>query len=140
MTMTRLIKNTDHFREVLAEALAGKYKSQALLKEAITTDDIPYFMRQVVNAELEEQYPQAEPVYRTFTTDFELNDFRPGGLYELLPDSSLLHRENGGQTRSVGLPRIPELTPYPTFEYREIGRAHVGTPVTWPPRMPSSAS
>jgi len=117
--MTRLIKNTDHFREVLAEALDGKYASQALLKEAITTDDIPYFMRQVVNAELEEQYPLAEPVYRTFTTDFELNDFRPGGLYELIADSSMLRRENGGETRQVGLPRIPELTPYPTFEYRE---------------------
>lgn len=113
------IKNTDHFRELLSEALGGKYSAQATLKEAITTDDIPYFLRSVVNAELEEQYPQAEPVYRKFTTDFELNDFRPGALYELLPDSSMLHRENGGQSRTVGLPRIPELTPYPTFEFRE---------------------
>lgn len=113
------IKSTDHFLTLLSEAVAGKYSAQATLKEAITTSDIPYFLRTAVNAEIEGQYADAERVYRRFTTDYKLNDFRPGALYELLTDSTGLHRENGGVTVPGGLPRIPELTPYPTFEYSQ---------------------
>lgn len=114
-----VVKNQDEFLTLLGEAVEGKYGAQAKLKEAITTSDIPNFLRGAVNAELEAQYPEAERVYRRFTTDHELNDFRPGALYELIADSSMLHRENGGVTVPGGLPRIPELTPYPTFEYRQ---------------------
>src|SRR5690606_12153118 len=114
-----VIKNQEQFLTLLDEAIKGKYSAQAALKEAITTSDIPNFLRGAVNAELDAQYPEAERVYTRFTTDYDLNDFRPGALYELLTDSTTLHRENGGVTAPGGLPRIPELTPYPTFEYSQ---------------------
>lgn len=113
------IKTQKEFNELLNEALGGSYKAQGILKEAITTSDIPGLFARVANAELEDQYPVQEPVWKKFASSVELNDFRPTAFYELLPDSSTLLADNGGITVPAGtLPRVPELTPYPTYEFR----------------------
>lgn len=117
--MDRTIKTQQQFDRLLNEALGGDRLAQGILKEAITTSDIPTFFRRVANAELENQYPEVEPVWEKFASRVELNDFRPTNFYELVSDSSMLQREHGGITMPDGaLPRVPELTPYPTFEYK----------------------
>lgn len=117
--MTTVITNVDQFRELLEGALNGKPKDQAALKEAITTSDLGGLLRATVNAEMEEQYPTLEPVWREFASPESLSDFRPAALYELIPDSEDMLREIGGETVPGGLPRVPELTPYPTIGFTQ---------------------
>lgn len=118
--MDRTIKTQTQFDRLLNEAIGGDRLAQGLLKEAITTSDLPTFFRRVANAELESQYPEVQPVWQEFASDVKLNDFRPTQFYELISDSSMLQRENGGVTMPDGaLPRVPELTPYPTFQYTQ---------------------
>lgn len=118
--MDRTIKTQEQFNRLLNEAIGGDRLAQGLLKEAITTSDLPTFYRRVANAELENQYPEVQPVWQEFASEVQLNDFRPTAFYELTSDSSMLQRENGGITMPDGaLPRVPELTPYPTFEYKQ---------------------
>lgn len=112
------IKTQEQFNELLEKALAGSYNAQGILKEAISTSDIPTFFNRLVNAEIENQYPTYEPTWTEYATKVELNDFRPTAFYELLPDSSMLRRNNAGVNMPAGLPRVPELTPYPTFEFK----------------------
>ena len=118
--MDRTIKSQEQFNRLLNEALGGDRLAQGMLKEAITTSDLPTFYRRIANAELENQYPEVQPVWEEFASRVDLNDFRPTNFYELVSDSSMLQRENGGITMPDGaLPRVPELTPYPTFQYKQ---------------------
>src|SRR5690625_1266874 len=120
MNMDRTIKTQEQFNRLLNEALGGDRLAQGMLKEAITTSDLPTFYRRVANAELENQYPEVQPVWQEFASKVELNDFRPTNFYELTSDSSMLQRENGGITMPDGaLPRVPELTSYPPFQYKQ---------------------
>lgn len=114
------IKTKAQFEDLFSEALAGKYSAQGAIKEAITTSDLKNWFLDFVNAEVEEQFPRLEPTWQKYASLYEVNDFRPSTLYELAyADVSGTHLENGGVTHPVGtLPRIPELTPYPTIEYK----------------------
>lgn len=68
-----------------------------------------------------EQYAQIESVYTQYTRPYNVNNLRPQAFYSLAIDLSNLPDSNGGENTVKeapgGLPRIPELTEYPTFSF-----------------------
>src|SRR5207253_7944243 len=72
---------------------------------------------------------------------------RDGGRFELFSVEGRIGRGispsrfkiDGGGLRSSSIRRRGRACSAPATDTGEIGRAHVGTPVTWPTRMPSPA-
>lgn len=100
----------------------GQHLAMGRLREAVSSGDFPLLFQSISQASMLGQYaelPQQWPLFSQRTT---VPDFRPARMVrwdtglEQLPDS------NGGAERHVkALPRIPELTEYPTFNLSTEG-------------------
>lgn len=103
---------------LLAEAVSGDRMAQAKLKESLSTSDLPELFRQVTSWAMKEQYARMESVWRQFAMPWGVNDFRPQRFMEWNLEMGQLLSSNGGAERknALALPRIPELTEYPTFQ------------------------
>lgn len=100
----------------LAEAYKGGFMARAQLKEALSTSDMPELFRVMTQYALLGQYEQIQPQWREFSTPWQVSDFRPQRFMRWESDMSQMVNANGGFERhSLALPRIPELTEYPTF-------------------------
>lgn len=100
----------------LAEAKRGNYMARAQLKEALSTSDMPELFRVVNQFAMLSQYEQVQPIWRQFSSPWGVPDFRPQRFMRWETDLSQLVNSNGGFARqALALPRIPELTEYPTF-------------------------
>src|SRR5690554_4215601 len=99
----------------LAEAYKGGFMARAQLKEALSTSDMPELFRVMTQYALLGQYEQIQPQWREFSTPWQVSDFRPQRFMRWESDMSQMINSNGGFERhSLALPRIPELTEYPT--------------------------
>lgn len=117
--MPKIFESQNHFNQVLGGALTGSLSDRFKLKEAITMADITPFLTNAMTAELLTQYAEVETIWGKFATERKLNNFLPQQFYELLPDTATMVSDNGGEVVPDGvLPRIPELTPYPTFSWK----------------------
>lgn len=66
------------------------------------------------------QYAALPSVWQSFSSRVTVPDFRQQRLMQWVPDLSQLPEQNGGFPRNpMALPRIPELTEYPTFSLEE---------------------
>lgn len=114
--MKYVIKTPQELASKLAEAYRGNYLARAQLKEALSTSDLPELFRVVTQFGVMAQYEQIQPQWREFSTPWQVSDFRPNRFMRWESDMSQMVNSNGGFERhSLALPRIPELTEYPTF-------------------------
>lgn len=116
------MRKQTEFLQLVREASDGRPLALGKLREAVSSGDFPLLFQSISQASLLGQWadlPQQWPAFSQRTT---VPDFRPARLVrwdagmEQLPDS------NGGFERHVrALPRIPELTEYPTFNLTTEG-------------------
>ena len=131
-----MFENYNDFAKTLDKALEGSRGAQGKIKdaimeadgthvkEAITSDMLAPWFNKALAPAFESEYADQPEVYKEFSSDELLNDFRPTQLLTLDHDiDATLLRDNGGAVVPAGtLPHIPELTPYPTFGYKASGR------------------
>lgn len=120
----------DHYSELIEHALDGDPRAQGEIKREIllsdveeshSTSDFPSALKSITQAATLDQYAQIESVYTQYTRPYNVNNLRPQAFYSLLVDNSNMVTTNGGVPNIVeqpgGLPRIPELTEFPTFSF-----------------------
>ena len=138
MIQSRICENRNEFAHHLDLALKGVPSSQGIVKEtvmmtlglaprvteAVTSDMVAGWFTSVAQGAFESQYAEQTTTWEKFASTEALPSFRPTQLYELDHDiDATLLRDNGGEVVvPQTMPRIPELTPYPTFGYRASGR------------------
>lgn len=130
-------ENYKEFETSLARAIEGSRYEQGRLKdviydlqngafghkEAVVADHVTAWFNTAVAPAFEQSYAAQEMIWKKLASEEKLNDFRPTRFYELHRTDASIVGENGGYTAPVGtLPRIPELTPYPTFGYQASGK------------------
>lgn len=124
----------NYVAELIEGALSGSRTAQGKFKDEIinvqeshsTSDfgDLPTIIKQITAQEFANRYADYAPVRGEFTREYKVNDLRPSAFYSFLPDYSNLPEANGGKDLVPGgLPRIPELTEYPTFSYQASGES-----------------
>lgn len=101
---------------LLQEAMDGDLVAGARLKEAVATGDFPLLFSQLIDQGMLSQYAALPSVWPSFSSRMTVNDFRPQRLMQWYKDHSQLPSQNGGSpTARLALPRVPELSEYPTF-------------------------
>lgn len=115
-------KDQNDFNVCLSEALTGSRLAQARLKEAITSDQLAPMFVKAANVKFQEYFDSYNTMWGNIATKELLTDFRPASLLSLKGDTTTAPIDNGGYKHPVGtLPRVPELTPYPTMSYQAEG-------------------
>lgn len=100
----------------------GKVKDEINLmfdtEESHSTSDFPAAFQSVTNRALMQQYDAIASVWQQYARQYDVNRLKPESFYSFIPDYSNLPGNNAGQ-RLVegGLPRVPELTEFPTFSF-----------------------
>lgn len=138
MIQGRVCENRNEFAHHLDLALKGVPSSMGVVREtvmstigyseriteAVTSDMVAGWFTSVAQTEFETQYAEQPTTWDKFASVQALSNFRPTQLYELDHDiDATLLRDNGGEVVvPETMPRIPELTPYPTFGYKAGGR------------------
>ena len=107
----------------LAEAMRGNYSAMARLKEAISSQDFPILFGQVTQLALQGQYARLPQQWTAFSSRFTATNLKNQRLMDWNPTFGQLPAQNGGETRHpFALPRIPELTEFPTFKLEARGQ------------------
>lgn len=136
MTVRITKQRLQHVSELVEHALDGDYKAQGEIKDEIrrgigsngieieeshSTSDFPAALQVITNFAFLGQYQQIAPLYTSWTRQYNVNDLRPTAFYSLAFDLSNLPAQNGGAVTNKnmpgGLPRVPELTEYPTISF-----------------------
>lgn len=122
MSQISAMKKPMDLIRVIREASTGNHMAMGRLREAVSSGDFPLLFQAVSQASMLGQYadlPQQWPVFSQRTT---VADFRPARLVRWDSQMDQLPDHNGGAERHVrALPRIPELTEYPTFNLTTEG-------------------
>lgn len=126
--MARL--NADRLNDVarkMEDALDGKRSAQRALQDEIdniyveeshSTSDFPAAFQAVTNRAVLGQYALIENGWSSYARSFDVQNLRPQSFYSFWPDYTNLPETNGGKnTVAGGLPRVPELTEFPTFSF-----------------------
>lgn len=100
--------------------MSGDPMAGAKLKEAVATADFPVLFNRLVDQGMLAQYAALPSVWQAFSSRVTVPDFRQQRLMEWMPTHDQLPEQSGGQPRHpLALPRVPELTEYPTFSLEE---------------------
>lgn len=100
--------------------MSGDPMAGAKLKEAVATSDFPVLFNRLVDQGMLAQYAALPSVWQAFSSRVTVPDFRQQRLMEWMPTHDQLPEQSGGQPRHpLALPRVPELTEYPTFSLEE---------------------
>lgn len=100
--------------------MEGDPFASAKLKEAVGTQDFPNLFNRLVDQGMLAQYARLPSVWQAFSSRVVVPDFRAQRLMQWVPTLDQLPVQNGGQPRhALALPRVPELTEYPTFSLEE---------------------
>lgn len=106
----------------IREAAGGHPVAMGRLHEAVTSGDFPLLFQAVSQASMLGQYADLPQQWPTFSSRTTVRDFRPARLVRWDASMPQLPDYNGGADRHVrALPRIPELTEYPTFNLTTEG-------------------
>lgn len=108
-------------------ALNGKRNAQRRIQDEIdgiyveeshSTSDFPAAFQAVTNRAVLGQYERIPNGWSQYARAFDVQNLRPQAFYSFFPDYSNLPEVNGGKnTVAGGLPRVPELTEFPTFSF-----------------------
>lgn len=108
--------------KVIREATSGSPIAMGRLREAVSSADFPLLFQAVSQASMLGQYAELPQQWPTFSARTTVPDFRPARLVRWDSQMDQLPDYNGGADRHVrALPRIPELTEYPTFNLTTEG-------------------
>jgi hypothetical protein len=109
------------------DALDGKRKAQRAIQDEIdtiyveeshSTSDFPAAFQSVTNRALLGQYSLIPNGWSSYGRSYDVNNLKPQSFYSFWPDYTNLPATNGGKaTVSGGLPRVPELSEFPTFSF-----------------------
>ena len=130
-----ILESSESFGRALQEALEGSRAAQGAIKDAIVgvqtgriteaavSDNMTKWFNRIIQPAFEDSYAELPETVEKYSSEEQLNDFRPVQLMELYPETKGILAENGGHiVPNETLPAIPELTPYPTFGYKASGR------------------
>lgn len=108
------------------EALRGNWRAQLQLKkEALSTADFPGFFQRVNNAVMQGSLATYEPTWQRVAKRLVADNLREQREMRLDVVNTGLPRTGGGTTRlAASLPRIPELTPFPTIGFTASGAGY----------------
>ena len=108
--------------KLISEAASGAPVAMGKLREAVSSGDFPLLFQAVSQASMLGQYAELPQQWPTFAVRTTVPDFRPARLVRWDSQMDQLPDYNGGADRHVrALPRIPELTEYPTFNLTTEG-------------------
>lgn len=106
----------------LGKAMDGNYQAMARLKEAIASHDFPLLFGQVTQLALQGQYARLPQQWTAFSSRFTASNLKKQRVMDWNVTLDQLPAMNGGAARhDFALPRIPELTEYPTFSLESRG-------------------
>jgi hypothetical protein len=106
----------------LAEAMKGDYMAMARLKEAISSQDFPILFGQVTQLALQGQYARLPQQWTAFSSRYTASNLKNQRVMDWNTTFGQLPAQNGGEVRhDFALPRIPELTEFPTFKLEARG-------------------
>lgn len=106
----------------LGLAMDGSFAAQARLKEAIASQDFPILFGQVTQLALQGQYARLPQQWTAFSSRYTASNLKKQRLMDWNATFDQLPVQNGGATRhAYALPRVPELTEYPTFSLEARG-------------------
>lgn len=113
-----------HLGKLLHEACEGDMRAGLALREALASTDFPNLFGQVTQIQMQGQYARLPQQWPVFSQRFTVGDFRRQRWMDWNANmAGQLPVQNGGAPRHVrALPRVPELTEYPTFELEERAR------------------
>lgn len=122
----RLIKmaRAVEFLRLKREAETGSPVAMGRLREAVSSGDFPLLFQSISQASMLGQYAELPQQWPTFSVRTTVPDFRPARMvrWDTIANQSQTTDYNGGAERHVrALPRIPELTEYPTFNLTTEG-------------------
>lgn len=122
---SRLTGKDLEFFKVVQGWKSGDPFAGAKLKESVATSDFPTLFNRLVDQGMLGQYAALPSVWQAFSSRVSVPDFRQQRLMEWMPNHDQLPEQNGGQPRHpMALPRIPELTEYPTFSLEERAESY----------------
>lgn len=106
----------------LGKAMKGNHMAVARLKEAIASQDFPMLFGQVTQLALQGQYARLPQQWTAFSSRYTASNLKKQRVMDWNATFNQLPAINGGEERhSFALPRIPELTEYPTFSLESRG-------------------
>lgn len=122
----RLVKlnKAVEFLRLKREAEFGSPVAMGRLREAVSSGDFPLLFQSISQASMLGQYAELPQQWPTFSVRTTVPDFRPARMvrWDTVGGQSQTTDYNGGAERHVrALPRIPELTEYPTFNLTTEG-------------------
>lgn len=111
------------FLRLKREAEVGSPVAMGRLREAVSSGDFPLLFQSISQASMLGQYAELPQQWPTFSVRTTVPDFRPARMVRWDTLGSQTSTDyNGGADRHVrALPRIPELTEYPTFRLTTEG-------------------
>lgn len=123
---SRLLKinRAVEFLRLKREAEFGAPVAMGRLREAVSSGDFPLLFQSISQASMLGQYADLPQQWPTFSVRTTVPDFRPARMvrWDTVAGQSQAPDYNGGAERHVrALPRIPELTEYPTFNLTTEG-------------------
>ncbi|HET8985231.1 MAG TPA: hypothetical protein VFN03_05685 [Trueperaceae bacterium] len=123
---SRLLKlnKAVEFLRLKREAEFGAPVAMGRLREAVSSGDFPLLFQSISQASMLGQYAELPQQWPTFSVRTTVPDFRPARMvrWDTVAGQSQTTDYNGGAERHVrALPRIPELTEYPTFNLTTEG-------------------
>lgn len=123
---SRLLKlnKAVEFLRLKREAEFGAPVAMGRLREAVSSGDFPLLFQSISQASMLGQYAELPQQWPTFSVRTTVPDFRPARMvrWDTVAGQAQTTDYNGGAERHVrALPRIPELTEYPTFNLTTEG-------------------
>lgn len=118
------INRAVEFLRLKREAEIGSPVAMGRLREAVSSGDFPLLFQSISQASMLGQYAELPQQWPTFSVRTTVPDFRPARMvrWDTVAGQSASTDYNGGAERHVrALPRIPELTEYPTFNLTTEG-------------------
>lgn len=110
------------FLRLKREAEMGSPVAMGRLREAVSSGDFPLLFQSISQASMLGQYAELPQQWPTFSVRTTVPDFRPARMVRWDTVANTSTDYNGGAERHVrALPRIPELTEYPTFNLTTEG-------------------
>jgi hypothetical protein len=112
------------FLRLKREAETGSPVAMGRLREAVASGDFPLLFQSISQASMLGQYAELPQQWPTFSVRTTVPDFRPARMvrWDAVMGQSASAEYGGGAERHVrALPRIPELTEYPTFNLTTEG-------------------
>jgi hypothetical protein len=120
----RLVKmnRAVEFLRLKREAESGSPVAMGRLREAVSSGDFPLLFQSISQASMLGQYAELPQQWPTFSVRTTVPDFRPARMVRWDTVQSAGLDYNGGAQRHVrALPRVPELTEFPTFNLTTEG-------------------